>query len=535
MANEARLNEILDIAEQAKAEGDEKTFAEMMALYDQESAAGPARSALASAAPPKPTAPPEPQMSNNPLGVLGGGLDAAATLVSGAFATPIAGLVGLGAAGLDQIPGVDIDAAGVIDATQSLLTHDPMSETGKAIIGTVAAPFEKLAQGAQYVGDKTLDATGSPLLATAAHTLIEGAPEILGLKGARAAGAATKAARRVAPTADARLLQNAGVDLKRSDMGGNRWKDIDRVTEDVLGNSSMDVRQAQQFNRAVLDRADPQGQVTSGKVKVSEDVLRDLRNDVSKAYDDLHSRRETPIDQQVDAQLDALLLDAEVNLDPMQFARIEKQVANIRNKASIQGGALPGKTGQVIRTNLGKLKTVNDPFVRDYAGQLQDILDDAWERAAPMADRVKMAETRARFRMNLQLEKTMQGNATGNVSPAKLYSIADKPTNRSAGLHDLAAAGRNVLVDSLANSGTAPRAANIGKMVGMMNKPGELARTLAGVAGGRFLNESPNLGVKASAALRQPATQLTLAGGAGEAALDAEMRAQEEFLRALGL
>lgn len=50
--------------------------------------------------------------------------------------------------------------------------YQPRGEMGKAATELVTLPFQKLAEAGQYMGGKTLDATGSPLAATVVDTAV---------------------------------------------------------------------------------------------------------------------------------------------------------------------------------------------------------------------------------------------------------------------------------------------------------------------------------------------------------------------------
>ena len=113
------------------------------------------------------------------------------SLVSGAVAEPIAGLAGI-AQSLN--PFADEGAgAEAVQSTREALTFQPRTETGQAqqqAIGETLAPVaEKLGQAEKFLGDETLKLTGSPALASIAHTLPTAALELIGVKGARSATA----------------------------------------------------------------------------------------------------------------------------------------------------------------------------------------------------------------------------------------------------------------------------------------------------------------------------------------------------------
>ena len=112
---------------------------------------------------------PDPSLGEKALGVL----ENAGSLVSGAVAEPIAGLVGI-AQSLN--PFADQGAgAKAVAATREALTFKPKTDTGQSqqqAIGETLAPVgEALSSAEKFLGENTLKITGSPALASFAHTL----------------------------------------------------------------------------------------------------------------------------------------------------------------------------------------------------------------------------------------------------------------------------------------------------------------------------------------------------------------------------
>jgi predicted GNAT family acetyltransferase len=103
------------------------------------------------------------------------------TIGSAAISEPVSGFVGM--AGLPF--GVDA-ASSAIKRTQDAMTYQPRTQGGKEVmqdIGNLIAPVvEPLQRGAEWMGDTTLDVTGSPALATAVRTGLEVAPDMVGGK-----------------------------------------------------------------------------------------------------------------------------------------------------------------------------------------------------------------------------------------------------------------------------------------------------------------------------------------------------------------
>jgi len=125
-----------------------------------------------------------------------GAIETGASILSGMIAEPVAGLTGMAVGAMPSFTGVQQgDAAKAVESVRSGLTYQPRTEVGQAnqqAIGQALAPIGEAMQGAeQYLGDKTYDITGSPMLAAAAQTL----PTLgMELAGVGAGKALTKAA-----------------------------------------------------------------------------------------------------------------------------------------------------------------------------------------------------------------------------------------------------------------------------------------------------------------------------------------------------
>ena len=115
-----------------------------------------------------------------------GGLETAATLASGISAEPLAGIAGI----VQSINPFAEEGAGAraVEETRDALTYQggDASQGQLASIGEALAPVGKALSGAEtFLGDSVLDVTGSPALASIAHSLPTAALELIGLKGAK--------------------------------------------------------------------------------------------------------------------------------------------------------------------------------------------------------------------------------------------------------------------------------------------------------------------------------------------------------------
>ena len=116
-----------------------------------------------------------------------GGLETAAVIGSSAIAEPIAGIVGAVTA---PFLGID-EAVKKIESVKDFLTISPRSEQSKQQLQSIGRAIQPIAETLQKaestLGNSVLDATGSPELAAAAHSLPTATLELLGLKGLRGA------------------------------------------------------------------------------------------------------------------------------------------------------------------------------------------------------------------------------------------------------------------------------------------------------------------------------------------------------------
>ncbi len=127
---------------------------------------------------------------------LTGAAEVAATLATGAFAEPVAGIAGL----VSQVTGGD--GTQTINDTREALTFQPRTDEGQAQLGAVgdflAPAVEKFQEAEKGLGDAAFDATGSPAAGAAATALPTALLELLGVAGARSSGKAAARIRDIA-------------------------------------------------------------------------------------------------------------------------------------------------------------------------------------------------------------------------------------------------------------------------------------------------------------------------------------------------
>ena len=181
-------------------------------------------------------------------------LDAGSSIVSSVFAAPVSGLTGIGA-GLATKAGNMItqgtpfgdpveNAAGAVENVREGLTYMPSTKAGQQHLKDLGDSFlgdigQAVENTSEFLGDTTLDITGSPALATAAHTLPEALLEAGPLK---AFGAAKKAGRvaKEAAAAPQKLKELSNPATYRSGHLANIMAKGDEIVLDPIGQKLLD-------------------------------------------------------------------------------------------------------------------------------------------------------------------------------------------------------------------------------------------------------------------------------------------------------
>jgi hypothetical protein len=162
------------------------------------------------AAPQEPSAKPSERVASYFKGKLSplGGLEAAASLVSGAVAGPAAGIAGLVQGALNTLggglkaPREGMPAGDRVRQVLDQMTYQPQTEAGEGLTKAISYPFMKLAELGDFAGGKTTDVTGSPGAGTLANTTLQALPMALGR---------VMPASRVAPKTPQRSLYDTGI------------------------------------------------------------------------------------------------------------------------------------------------------------------------------------------------------------------------------------------------------------------------------------------------------------------------------------
>jgi hypothetical protein len=355
-----------------------------------------------------------------------------AALASGAVAAPVAGIAGLGSAatGLG-------DPASVVEKTQSALSYQPRTQGGQEALSAATYPLRKLAEGADYAGEKTSEFTGSPLAGAAVNTLIQSAPAVLtrgagaGTEGAEAAAQA--AAKSAAAAARAAHFVEHNTGLKWSELSSSTKAMMTSIAEDAKNLEHLDPKATERVLRAKSQGVPmTRGQATRNLAQLtSEEALK-------------KSKSGQP------------LMDISAQQDEALFKNLETLKKDVAPKSKVE---TPQQAGAPIQTALRRKMSVLEADVkRKYAAA-----EKAGESAAPVdltpleqwlnvpvnkrnagflksaiEDYKKDASGSVSINNLEEIRKEAVANAMGPRSPATHYageaiSIIDKILDQSGG------------------------------------------------------------------------------------------------------
>ncbi len=280
----ADLNEAYAALQKADAAGD-TDGAKQLADY--------IRTQSADTPPPAQAAAP-PEESGGALSYLGNlaaaGPETVARAGSSLLAAPVAGIAGLGTMAGRALGLTDREPADVVNATQQALTYEPKTQGGQYGAQALAYPFQKLAQGADYAGQKVSDLTGSPLAGTVLNTAIQGLPLLAGARSGAAEGSGADLLPDLAnqPLTAGQRMRAAGVDLtpgqvRPQGLMNSMEQSLLRVP--VLGEIIGGARHGAQadFQRVAIEKAAaPGASITAGR---PSDMLSQAYESFQPLYD----------------------------------------------------------------------------------------------------------------------------------------------------------------------------------------------------------------------------------------------------------
>lgn len=199
--------------------------------------------------------------------------------------------------------------------------------------------------------------------------------------------------------------------------------------------------------------------------EASKPVLESARRRIGDTFDTILERNNIFVTDDLKQSIDALRAQADRELTSSQMKIIEKQLEEITNRATRDGGSISGKAYQRIRESLNRLISGNDGSLGFWTKKLRDSLDQALEQSARPQDGPALRRARQQWQL-LEIGLNRQGaiNAdAGVVNPRALAAAIEqgdrfgfKLGNRQLGLYDALGFVR-AFPSVVGDSGTATR------------------------------------------------------------------------------
>jgi hypothetical protein len=366
--------------------------------------------------------------------------------------------------------------------------------------GVVSGAAQGALQPVETGGSRTLNTVSGGALGGAGNLIARGAGSLTGMAIDKLSDSASSAVK---------ALTDAGVPLDAAQRTGSMlWNRAKIMLGDnpITAGAQADFADMQQksVNKAFL--------ATTGENaanKATPDVMNRIKTRLSNTYDDISSRTNVPYDN-IEHPLSNILDNARLRLNDTQFGVVNRNIDDILNKASQNGGAINGAQFKNIKMTLDKLSGGADSDVGEVARDIRQTMNDGLLKSASdagnHADVAALKQTNQQWRNMRTIEGAIDKEGSGDISPARLATIMNQKANRSVSIYgqgdtslsDLAKASNELLTNHTPNSGTVARLATqaalplaLGTAEGV--KEGDWKGVAKGVAAGVAL---PKIGQK---------------------------------------
>lgn len=426
--------------------------------------------------------------------------------------------------GAGQVMGLvdqeEIDAAARRDA--------PLMDTGAGVAGNIVGASTAMIPALAIPGAATLPGA---IALGAAEGALQPVPTgesrldnaVAGAAGGAVGHGATRALGRVlAPETDTAVkgLMEEGITPTPGQILGGAAKKAESALESVpfvgTGIREAKGKAIEEFNQATLNRVlEPLGKKID---KIGHEGVAEARNLVENAYENaIKGLKRVDFDSKFDGALSNIRQMAQ-QLPAERARQINKIIDD-----SLLGKMTPAKTmsGQSFKESESAIKRLareyrqsTDADQRQVGDALNAVVDAMRAQASrtnpKVAESLKEADTAYARLLRAERAASMQGAPDGIFTPSQLgnsvrsmdSSLRKKDIAQGKGLmQDLTTAGREVLGDSLPNSGTADRLLSTAALGGGYLFDPFIA---AGMVGGRAAYTSPGRRAIAAALTKRP-------------------------------
>ncbi len=289
-------------------------------------------------------------------------------------------------------------------ATAGVLTGDPNNTVGQNLLlgagaGAIAGPAAAVA--GRVVGGVTSAMTGlggqvDPEIAALART----ARDTYGI-----------------PITAPQLSENSLVRIANDQSAKLPFSGAGAVTE----------TQQTAFNRAVAN--------TFGETadRVTPDVMDRAVTRIGDVFNNIANRTNIQADPQLLGDLARIGTSARNVLPTAEQIPINRQIMNVLDAAVTGQGQISGNAYQAITgsgADLAQTMRAPDARVGNYASQVRDALDAAFQRSAAPGDQAALSEARGQYRAMKTVEDLVEKSPAGNISPPSLMGQVRAASSR---------------------------------------------------------------------------------------------------------
>lgn len=268
-----------------------------------------------------------------------------------------------------------------------------------------------------------------------------------------------------ATTEAGKILEREGVPLDKVQASGKYQKLRSALFDHPFTSEkqiSFSKTQQKSFNRAVL-RA-----IGSDADEATPKVMLEAKTRIGAVFNDI-GKTGARFDDTLQTNFSEIIGNASKQLTESELKVINNNIDDILASAAKNNGVINGKIFIKARANLSNLSKRTE--FKEVASDLEDALLDALERSYP-GKQALLNAAREQYRSLKIIEPSITRDLSGNISPARLTNALYQKTNRAMTVYgqggdqrlvELAKAGKEILPESLPQSGTIPR--------GMMQAP----------------------------------------------------------------
>lgn len=359
--------------------------------------------------------------------------------------TAASGLAGLAGAALPGPPG---QGASWVEKTQTALSPHPETKVGQFLVDVASWPMEKLAEFSKYLGNKTLDATGSPAAATAVETAIQAAPLALtkaplGETAKAAAARETLKSQKSLVDAAANSAKEAGYVLPPTQVNPSY---VNKAVEG-MGGKIKTAQDMSLLNQDVTNNLVRQNFGIDPATPLTPEVLGNVRKAAGEKYEAVRTSGTVAAGPEYSAALDKIAepyVKAAQDFPLAQREDVLQKVRGLRVQAFDAGSALDQirmlRNDADIAYN-GKDKVLGNVY-RGLANTLEDELGRHLDRIGASPDVINdFKDARKTIAQTYAVEKHL--SPTGNVNAVGMAKDFQKGVPFTGELENVARFGAN--------------------------------------------------------------------------------------------